>query len=173
MAGSGISPESSIFTGSFTYNTTTPATFIGADFANYFTGNISLIIDGAINYSGATTEIQINNNSFFNDRFSSIIQTPSLFDTPPGDRANNVQFELLDNTDTAFSSITLPNSLNLSDFTSARVDIRSFNLDGKNYFITGSVDTLIETSNVPIPAAVGLFGAGLISLIGMARRRKI
>ncbi len=171
LTGSGITSGSSTFTGSFTYDSKSPATFMTTDFANYLTGDLSLKFDDNINYFGAMAEIQVNNDSFFSDRFSSISQAPSVFETPAGDRANNFQIELIDNTNSVFSSTALPDSLNLSAFTTARVDVRSFYLDGTNYLITGSIDTLTEISSVPIPATIGLFGAGLMGLFGLARRR--
>ena len=36
----------------------------------------------------------------------------------------------------------------------------------------GSAFHLVSTSAVPVPAAVWLFGSGLIGLIGVARRKK-
>ena len=60
----------------------------------------------------------------------------------------------------------------------------SFTFDAMpgNYFVTfyGFADTSapqlgqygIEISQVPVPAAVWLFGSGLIGLVGVARRRK-
>ena len=47
---------------------------------------------------------------------------------------------------------------------------------GENYFLDGDVGGWVYTdtvSAVPVPAAVWLFGSGLIGLIGMARRKKI
>ena len=39
--------------------------------------------------------------------------------------------------------------------------------------ITRSAGFLLTTSAVPVPAAVWLFGSGLIGLIGVARRKKV
>ena len=50
------------------------------------------------------------------------------------------------------------------------------NLGGGNSFYDGGLNSLaldaIETSAVPIPPAVWLFGSGLLGLVGIARRKK-
>jgi len=43
---------------------------------------------------------------------------------------------------------------------------------GANFDISSMTVTSIETSAVPVPAAVWLFGSGLVGLAGVARRRK-
>ena len=43
----------------------------------------------------------------------------------------------------------------------------TLNLNGPN-----SYDGTFEVSSVPVPAAVWLFGSGLLGLIGVARRKK-
>ena len=58
----------------------------------------------------------------------------------------------------------LPGDVNV--FTSARVLIGDFDGD----FATGSI-TAFSATVVPVPAAVWLFGSGLVGLIGFARRK--
>jgi hypothetical protein len=58
----------------------------------------------------------------------------------------------------------LPGDVNL--FTSARVLIGDFDGD----FATGSI-TAFSATVVPVPAAVWVFGSGLLGLIGVARRK--
>jgi hypothetical protein len=67
----------------------------------------------------------------------------------------------------------LPQSITLSDYTSATGSFSSFSLaDGPlGDPISFSIDTL-EIRAVPVPAAVWLFGSGLLGLVGVARRKK-
>ena len=50
------------------------------------------------------------------------------------------------------------------------------NLNGLNIYyntLVGSTGQIIDQSVVPVPAAVWLFGSGLLGLIGVARRRRV
>ncbi|VAW14734.1 hypothetical protein MNBD_BACTEROID05-118 [hydrothermal vent metagenome] len=42
-----------------------------------------------------------------------------------------------------------------------------------NFFYGDALLTITDTNTVPIPAAVWLFGSGLIGLVGFARRKKV
>ena len=56
---------------------------------------------------------------------------------------------------------------------SGAVNIRINSLLVGNNLLSGAIDNLgISTSAVPVPAAVWLFGSGLIGLIGVAKRKK-
>ena len=49
------------------------------------------------------------------------------------------------------------------------------NLNGLNIYynnLVGNTDQIINQTVVPVPAAVWLFGSGLIGLVGFARRKK-
>ncbi len=45
--------------------------------------------------------------------------------------------------------------------------------DGGFNLITGTVDSSGEANAVPVPAAVWLFGSGLLGLVGVARRKQV
>jgi len=50
----------------------------------------------------------------------------------------------------------------------------SFTLaNGQSNLISGFVDSFGSASAVPVPAAVWLFGSGLLGLVGVARRKKV
>lgn len=70
--------------------------------------------------------------------------------------------ELTDPSGTAFSSDTLPGTPSLSSFATSEFRL-----------IFGAASTRVQgalTSLVPLPAAVWLFGAGLIALVGLGSR---
>lgn len=48
----------------------------------------------------------------------------------------------------------------------------TFDDDGNLYFVAEDQLSIVKLSSVPIPAAVWMFGSGLIGLIGIARRKK-
>ena len=81
-------------------------------------------------------------------------QTPSLF-----------SINLVDETGTAFSSVSLPGSTPpaLSSFNVNRWSL----VFGNGAALVGSLDSL---KAVPLPATVILFGAGLIGLVGLVAR---
>ena len=57
----------------------------------------------------------------------------------------------------------------LISFTDHKIEIQlgSLNWSGGQY-----LDVYLQTSAVPVPAAVWLFGSGLVGLLGLSRRRK-
>jgi hypothetical protein len=74
----------------------------------------------------------------------------------------------------------VPDNLNLSPeiFSFSAVDARYFRFDVlSNYGDTGQTGfaeiAFNGTTTVPVPAAVWLFGSGLLGLIGIARRKKM
>ena len=85
--------------------------------------------------------------------------------------------ELYDNTSTLFASVLSPNASGFfgltSDVAIDYVIIRNgiFPTTGGNdrFFI----DNLSANAVVPVPAAVWLFGSGILGLIGVARRKKV
>jgi len=83
--------------------------------------------------------------------------------------------ELYDNTNTLFASVLSPNANGFfgltSDVAIDYVIIRNgiFPGGGNDRFF---IDNLSADAVVPVPAAVWLFGSGLIGLIGIARRKK-
>lgn len=56
------------------------------------------------------------------------------------------------------------------EFSLSSSDIGSFGMNTPAYF---AIDDLISVSAVPVPAAVWLFGSGLLGLVAIARRRSL
>jgi hypothetical protein len=61
----------------------------------------------------------------------------------------------------------------ISGINSAPADFDSFFTSFlSDVYLSGTWNTTVQTSPVPVPAAVWLFGSGLLGLMGIARRRK-
>jgi hypothetical protein len=89
---------------------------------------------------------------------------------------NNLDHDItfsLKSTSTALATDALPTNIDLNDFDSVTGAFSSFSLAngpaGDPIFY--SIDTLTLRA-VPIPAAVWLFGSGLLGLVGIARHKK-
>lgn len=122
---------------------------VGTYFATYAPGNSFIRITN--NSPGTGNDIyELRVNGLFGNAVNGF--TPSSF-----------LLELTDPTGTAFSSDALPaGAPSLSSF--ARSEFR---------LLFGSASTRVQgalTSLVPLPAAVWLFGAGLIALVGLGSR---
>lgn len=122
---------------------------IGTYFASYAPGNSFIRITNSA--AGAGSDIyELRINGLFGSPVNGF--TPSSF-----------LLELTDPSGTAFSSDALPaGAPSLSSF--ARSEFR---------LLFGSASTRVQgalTSLVPLPAAVWLFGAGLVALVGLGSR---
>jgi len=122
---------------------------IGTYFASYAPGNSFIRITNSA--AGAGSDIyELRVNGLFGNAVNGF--TPSSF-----------LLELTDPSGTAFSSDALPaGAPSLSSF--ARSEFR---------LLFGSASTRVQgalTSLVPLPAAVWLFGAGLVALVGLGSR---
>lgn len=122
---------------------------VGTYFATYAPGNSFIRITN--NAPGAGSDIyELRINGLFGNPVN-------------GFRPSNFLLELTDPTGTAFSSDALPaGAPSLSSF--ARSEFR---------LLFGSATTRVQgalTSLVPLPAAVWLFGAGLVALVGLGSR---
>lgn len=122
---------------------------IGTYFASYAPGNSFIRITNSA--AGAGSDIyELRVNGLFGSAVNGF--TPSSF-----------LLELTDPSGTAFSSDALPTGApSLSSF--ARSEFR---------LLFGSASTRVQgalTSLVPLPAAVWLFGAGLVALVGLGSR---
>ena len=74
------------------------------------------------------------------------------------------RLNLADEDGLAITGTTLSNPPSLGDLTSTHWRLVFENMDGRTVRIQGALTSLIAT---PLPAAVILFGAGLISLVGL------
>ena len=74
------------------------------------------------------------------------------------------RMDLADEDGMAITGTTLSNPPSLGDLTSTHWRLVFENMDGRTVRIQGALTSLIAT---PLPAAVILFGAGLISLVGL------
>ena len=86
-----------------------------------------------------------------------------------GPFAEGNSFTVADSNSITMSIARLPNGIdtnvNADDFSSACITPGSAN-------ISGSGDCSVSVSSVPVPAAVWLFGSGLVGLIGVSRRKQ-
>ena len=85
---------------------------------------------------------------------------------------NRTDLALLENSIYMFKPSDLLNPLRIASFDRTIGEL-TFD-DAGNLYTIDNVDnrSIIKLSAVPIPAAVWLFGSGLIGLIGIARRKK-
>lgn len=97
-------------------------------------------------------------------------------------QASQLVIKLLDSSDTLLSSLNLPpSSFQTLVFNQSNVSKIMIDFSGGNYGFYGddryhawyAIDNITyDISAVPVPAAVWLFGSGLLSLIGVTRRKK-
>ena len=124
------------------------AVSVGTHVAFFAPGSSSISITNRA--PGAGNDVyQLNVNGLFGDKVN-------------GYSPSNFLLELTDPSGTAFSSDSLQGPPSLSSF--ARSEFR---------MLFGSVNRRVQgalTSLVPLPAAVWLFGAGLIALVGLGSR---
>ncbi len=88
----------------------------------------------------------------------------------------SVQLKFVDSTGTLLSGTAdpLPDYFLLNQFDSVLLSVNQTTFENSTlsgYSITGGVLQSSEFSPVPIPAAVWLFGSGLLGLVGVARRK--
>ena len=110
-----------------------------------------------------------------NDPYDSVVFISSLFGA--GNLGGIAPIEgfflgLADQTGTALDNTALPTNLpndGFDSFIGSSGFILSFSDTTE---IQATVDSISAVSTVPVPAAVWLFGSGLIGLIGVARRKK-
>lgn len=155
-------PLTSSVTGTFQYDTETPQ--VGNGRYPGAVQNLSLTIGTySVNLDpmGETNVIRITDNpsgDLF--RLSTSVNgspigayTPTLF-----------RLDLADEDGLAIAGTALNNPPSLGDLSSTRWRLMFENIDGGSVRIQGAINSLTA---VPLPAAVILFGAGLISLVGL------
>lgn len=91
---------------------------------------------------------------------------------------NAIRINLTSNSSSLFDSLDIPVSFDLADFDNINSTNWGFTVRTASGF-GGSVGLSLDTisiqavSNVPVPAAVWLFGSGLVALVGIARRKSV
>ena len=155
-------PLTSSMSGTFQYDADTLPSGTG----RYMGGvqNLSLTI-GAYSVSldplGTTNAIRITDNPS-GDLWR--LRTSVMGDSIRGFSPEQFRLDLADEEGGAITGTTLSNPPSLGDLTSTHWRLVFENMDGKTVRIQGALTSLIAT---PLPAAVILFGAGLISLVGL------
>ena len=155
-------PLTSSMSGTFQYDSDTLPTgtsrYMGA------VQNLSLTI-GAYSVSldplATTNAIRITDNPSGDLwRLRTSVVGPSIGEFTP----EQFRMDLADEDGMAITGTTLSNPPSLGDLTSTHWRLVFENMDGRTVRIQGALTSLIAT---PLPAAVILFGAGLISLVGL------
>ena len=181
LNGSNITANSSTFTGTFSYDTSTSPKTSSQTWAIYSGANLSITID-------STYDLFPNNNSCqietYNDDWMAgdeiIFREYSYSDSfPDNEKYKHITLYMQDTSMTAFSDISLPFALDLADFGFTGISISGATNDNRYYDISGditSLSTIIEprlsTIATPIPGAVWLLASGLAVLIGHRRKFK-
>lgn len=142
----------------------------------YFPINISLTIGGeTVNFFTAALGINdgppgggagFENWDYFN--FADFGTNPTIV----GEELDFFDFSSVDNTGMAIDSENLITSFDVLNSTFPRKILRLQFLNTVNGAPMEVIGNNVQLEPVPIPAAVWLFGSGLIGLIGVARRKK-
>ena len=155
-------PLSSTMTGSFQFDTATSASGAG----RYFDAvkNLSVTIGAyTVNLDplGSTNVVQITDNPTGDLwRLKTSVIGNSIGEFTP----EHFRVDFADEDGAAITGKSLKNPPGLGDLTSTHWRLVFENVDGKTVRIQGVLNSLTA---VPLPAAVLLFGAGLISLVGL------
>lgn len=159
--------------GSYTFNSATAG--VGGGTIMTYNGTISNLVVNIGSYSatlgaGVPNFIQVTNLPTLD---SYTMQAPFTGSTVNGRTPQYFAIELADPTHTAFTNVLLPTTPpNLGAF--ATKDFRLVFNGGPVATVSGVLTSLTA---VPLPAAVILFGAGLIALVGLGagswRQKKI
>lgn len=175
LVGSNIVAGSSTFSGTFVYDSSAAPTFVSSFAAVYPGGPLTLTIDGAHTFFEASPgnfRVQ-NDDENFHDTFEFFENSGATFPftANPNDQLLRVSFR--DSTNAVFSDQSLPNSLDLGDFDTRELFIRT-DLDraaGQLWTISGTVTSLsVTVPEAPANLAALLLAAAL-GLRSCARRR--
>ena len=129
-------------------------------------------------FTDALTDLDIDVDNFsgqaltFSFDFSAMTDavTSAVF---PGTASANATVDMLDDLG-YFNILAIADAIDGNPATGTGDLIGSVQfvlLDGESNLISGFVDSFGSAEAVPVPAAVWLFGSGLIGLIGIARRK--
>jgi hypothetical protein len=177
LSGISIAPITSTFTGTFRYDDSQSSTVDFGSTAKGYPGvEVTVQVDGTYNFIGNDPFVQIGNNGGFGDHFSIADRDPdTVFDINVGD-FQQLQVFLSDSSATVFHDLSLPSTLDLSDFDGRKLLLRGGiygalpgSLDSQ-YIIDGVITSLNPLA-VPVPGAVWLFGSGMLGLIGIYGRK--
>ena len=155
-------PAGSLMMGTFQFENTTPPSGAG----RYFDAVQSLSLKiGTYSVSldpmGSTNVIRITDNPS-GDLWR--LRTSVVGDSIGAFTPEHFRLDLADEDGGAITGTTLSNPPSLGDLTSTHWRLVFEDMDGKMVRVQGRLTSLTA---VPLPAAVILFGAGLISLVGL------
>ena len=152
-------------------------------FDNTFYNISNISIDyGAYSASSNRTSsasIRVQNNAVSYDRYSLVTHIGygldgdilSLGEEPDVFTIDNFNLNLIDSSKSVLSSSLLPTPFpDVNAFDSKYMSIRLKDTNNDFHFLRWSVDSV---TTVPVPAALWLFGSGLLGLIGVARRKAL
>lgn len=166
----GIVPVSTNFSGNFSYDDGLSGSASAAG-TIYFPADFTLDIDSTtINFTGA---VNVDDNSTITLPGNDVIQVGSASISPNpllnGFLISGIEIDLSDSSETALSDESLPLGFNLADW-SVGGRVLAIRQTGSSNVTLGRIDTLAST--VPVPAAVWLFGSGVLGLVGITRRKR-
>jgi len=169
-----------VFSASFTYNTSTPmasttsdgtVAFYDLSQSSFSVGQVSL--PSQTLPSPQYSSLGIGNGSF--GFKSDALSVDARYQNP--EWTASVFIYLRDSSGTTYSNVSLPSSVDLSDFDSGTFEFTFTNrLNGDYLVVDGNIDGSFrpqppQPPTVPTPAAAWLFGSGLIGLAGIRRGR--
>lgn len=163
-----IQPGSSTFTGVFCHKAPDSPVDSGIGwYTTYVNSSLSVLIDHTYLFKAmdwGPVVFTIGNYDNF-DYFQMLCEDPYLQGPDSIRGIDNYQMAIAftDNSGTAFSDITLPGSLKLSDFNSAKF----FLGQASGPWTTGIITSLTP---IPEPSTMMSFGFGIIFIIGVRRR---
>jgi hypothetical protein len=172
----GVFSVGQILTGTYTFESTTPARAGSDSTTSVFDAltNLNFTLGSYSASSSGAPEIQIDNDPTapFFDRYAIVSRASDGLTGPPaaGQPLSTFVFRLDDSTNTVFTdALILPTSLNLSRFDSRQFFL-FFGSPASPVIISGAITSL--ATDVPEPSSLMPAGIGLLGLLGFGRRRR-
>ena len=143
-------------------------TFSGEGSNDAFFWNISPIDGNYLsNYDGTVT---LPYGNYFDITFNELASNVSLLLQSHGTHSSGINFDVFSSTGDIIENVLTEGAWVNVSFTSTGIaSIRVSNTI--NGWVYGIDDLSFDTQVVPVPSAVWLFGSGLLSFIGIARRK--